>query len=276
MRFLLITLAAMALVACSVVPPYPFVSSGDVEVAAADATEDSQVVPDAGRDAGQDAGVPAVDVRSPEDVPTGPLDVGTCPPGAERVGTTCRCREGWRACSNACVDAMNDPQNCGGCNRACPASQSCVQGVCGCRDNETLCGAICANVRTSPEHCGACGRWCGNPCVNGVCTTPLGCIRSTQCGDQCVELTTDAHCGACDTVCPRGQTCGTVGTGVACVPRCTGTTPDWCEFGWRPEGAILRSDFCTDLATDPSNCGGCRLQRCEGATQCRFGRCVPR
>ncbi len=83
----------------------------------------------------------------------------------------------------ACVDTMNDPQNCGGCGNPdggtniCTTGNSCTNGVC-----EPICGALafcsegnghfaCADIINDPNHCGSCGNACAlnEICQKGLC-----------------------------------------------------------------------------------------------------------
>lgn len=109
----------------------------------------------------------------------------------------CMCPQGSVFCNEQCVDIMNDPNNCGGCQRGCLAAlgvnQTQVVGihstpVC----NNGACSLICEtgfvdcnndmfadgceiDVRSDPNNCGACGNICngvaGQPCVGGKCAT---------------------------------------------------------------------------------------------------------
>ena len=49
-------------------------------------------------------------------------------------GDRCRdgaCARGWTPCEGGCVNAGQDPANCGGCSIACEANVECVSGACG-------------------------------------------------------------------------------------------------------------------------------------------------
>ena len=112
------------------------------------------------------------------------------------------------------------------------------------------------------------------PMDTGPVFPDAGCIRATQCGAGCFDLTTAAHCGACGVACNASQVCGVADGGRACVSRCTGLTPDWCWRGTAAGGAT-RENFCTNLASDNLNCGGCAGDRCtNGVRHGEHGACV--
>jgi hypothetical protein len=89
-----------------------------------------------------------------------------------------------------CVDAANDPLNCGGCGFQCPAGQSCTNGVCSGAPADCGIGRIgafcnldagsgniccpgtgCDDLSTDSRNCGACGNACaaGLSCIHGIC-----------------------------------------------------------------------------------------------------------
>lgn len=88
-------------------------------------------------------------------------------------------------CSVGCVDLLNDPDNCGGCNLYCPFAtpnqqRTCEKGVCvvKCADGYGDCNGDPSDgcetdLRVHPANCGACGATCdlaaGQPCVEGQC-----------------------------------------------------------------------------------------------------------
>ncbi|MCC6876707.1 MAG: hypothetical protein IT378_20560 [Sandaracinaceae bacterium] len=118
------------------------------------------------------------------------------------------------------------------------------------------------------QHCRECRNAC-DPLRADTCITQ-GCDCSTDasagqcatgnlcCGDGCVDpLVDERNCGGCRTSDNRNQ-CGDMEecnggqcrcggtTGNPTEEACTGATPDCCG-----------NSFCTNLATDPLNCGAC-------------------
>ncbi|MBI4706063.1 MAG: hypothetical protein HY744_33635 [Deltaproteobacteria bacterium] len=80
-------------------------------------------------------------------------------------------------CGSKCIDAQNDPANCGGCGTACPQGQICAAGQCAlqCFGGTTKCGNACVDTKIDPKNCGGCGNACGvsQSCADGKCTSPL-------------------------------------------------------------------------------------------------------
>ncbi|KAL3408990.1 putative extracellular cysteine-rich protein [Aspergillus fumigatus] len=208
-------------------------------------------------------------------------------------GTTCPAGQG--CCNGACT-ALNTATNCGACGRAplvyhlamvfvalsktspaavdnAPAFQALLRAVghvamprrlndvflkCA-GPNDECCGGICTPGDTTTD-CGACGNACGvnEECCLGVCTavdTPAACGDCTTvcntddgcCAGVCTPLTTITDCG-----CLGGSTC----TDGDCV--CPGTNLPPCGTNCCTDGTLACcADTCTDLLTDPNNCGGC-------------------
>lgn len=82
---------------------------------------------------------------------------------------------GGTVCSGVCVDAGNDPKNCGECGKACSAEEICTSGQCvtNCGLGQDKCGDECVKLSTDEANCGACGTACGvgQDCVDGKCIT---------------------------------------------------------------------------------------------------------
>ena len=172
-------------------------------------------------------------------------------------------------CQDECVDLLQDPANCGECGRAC-ASTSCSLGEC-----------------VEPADAGACVLSCPalDLCVLGRCIDSL-CQGATNtwcaaedgrvgvcCGNgACADLLTDPqNCGLCGAACPAGQTCD--------VGACSGSP--MCGPGSIGRGCGLdagsETEFCcpgsgcTDIQTDPNNCGFCGFACQDGI--CKQGHC---
>lgn len=97
---------------------------------------------------------------------------------------------------------------------------------------------------TDRQHCGSCGNACddGEVCSEGECALSCGGGTPTQCGDSCVNTSTNpAHCGDCGEACESGQVCADG----QCEASCGGSTP------------LLCGDRCVDPDTDRLHCGGC-------------------
>jgi hypothetical protein len=245
-----------------------------------------------------DGGVPHGDASLP------PQDAG----GDAMRSPDGGCGSGLLSCAGACIDPSTDNGNCGVCHNLCGLGLICEEGVCGCPPGLTFCGGTCVDARTDANNCGACGTMCpsGVPCGGGVC----GCGAPTKlCGTACVdESSDDQHCGSCINACAIGQSCtngmcGCSGGACACAvgeTQCGGATgcvnlgndPNHC--GTLCPGSICvapltcqdatcgcpvatqaycrSSNTCSDLETDPANCGVCGTS-CNGGT-CSSGTCV--
>jgi hypothetical protein len=88
------------------------------------------------------------------------------------------------------------------------------------------------------------------------------CVK-TQCGDECVDTTTDPrHCGNCTTACGVDQIC----TGGACKSNpCPAANPNLCGTG--------ASAVCTNFKTDPNHCGDCATSCGTDGGVCNNGSC---
>ncbi|MEZ4429243.1 MAG: LamG-like jellyroll fold domain-containing protein [Nannocystaceae bacterium] len=156
------------------------------------------------------------------------------------------CPQGEEDCGDGCVQIDGDPEHCGGCRIACDVDDVCVRGSCEptCDPGKIACDGACVDPMTNDEHCGGCGHECNwgseyghdYDCVDGEC---VWCSDGTPCADFC---------------CPKGWSC----TG-GCTPPCG------------PSEADCWGD-CTDLNTDPENCGGCGLP-CMASGVCVDGVC---
>ena len=203
-------------------------------------------------------------------------------PTTDDGGTTCNAPS--LMCGAICVEATNDPDNCGACGNACGASEVCSNGKCGSSCSAgTLCTpdggkAICANTSTDAKNCGACGNACGSgqTCTNGKCggggPTCSGTQTACPAGDggtSCVDTQTDSnHCGNCTTTClPNLQLC----TEGACASACTGGKTLCVPDGGAGDGGPVA--HCADLQNDTTDCGSC-FDACPGGATCTAGKCV--
>lgn len=124
------------------------------------------------------------------------------------------------------------------------------------------CSGTCINLASDPMHCGACDNDCTalagvDPtrarCLSGGCSTSGACISgygdcNSMASDGCESwLRSPTHCGNCTVSCPvTAPLCSALPTGaIACATSCTGASPDMC------------GTLCTDVRSDPDNCGTC-------------------
>ncbi len=143
---------------------------------------------------------------------------GTCEPGCNDQQP---CQEGFTCCTDICVDAINDPLNCGACGNECPDPGNTVP-TC----TEGMCGFDCA------EDYENCDGDAANGCENlGTCLCTPGDTQDCYTGLPQTEGVGECQAGT--------QTCNNNGT------------------GWGPcEGEVLPlgEDICNNNADD--NCDG--------------------
>jgi hypothetical protein len=210
-------------------------------------------------------------------------------------------------CSQGCTSIASDPVNCGLCGAVCPTGASCASGSCatadagasncfgdggscpagtgcvgnfcltlGCADagsGETClfgvdfegdlatgecCGSICVDVTQNPADCGGCGL----ACSSGVCVDSDDCLPPA-----------DLDAGTCTPACASGQDC----LGTQCVDEACGNLFDLCDYVDAGDTGVCCPDVsgdedCTDIANDPSNCGGCAIA-CAPNQSCVMGVC---
>ncbi len=172
------------------------------------------------------------------------------------LGGLCVCAPGAVECEGVCIDATDDPLNCGGCAVACDDATVCVDSECICPDRLAICDGACIDTQIDALNCGDCGAECDADlvCAAGECVCPGEGGR--RCFDECVDVATDVdNCGECGVRCRVTETC--IGGGCACPA-------DWgrCDDG-----------LCAAVLTDPLNCGECGVT-CGDSAVCGGGECL--
>jgi hypothetical protein len=207
----------------------------------------------------------------------------------------------------ACVNLVNDANNCGNCGHICNAptngTAACALDNCvgACSGGLVVCGATidgfgtCIDTKTDVNNCGSCGHQCKAPtgggtvsCQSGMCVSSCTSGSSMLCDTTafgegtCVDKLTDPNnCNSCDHKCkpPTGGT-ATCNMGV-CTGICTSGSDTVCGADMDGNGT------CGDLTTDPMHCGACNkacssqniatptctASICNGACNNGFGDC---
>lgn len=174
---------------------------------------------------------------------------------------------------DACAILTIDPQNCGRCGVRCRPGQHCEDGLCTCRRG-VPCGDHCIDLDADPDNCGACGYACpprARACRAGVCTS-CATADLVDCDDDCARLQIDdRHCGGCGQACAPNSQCV---AGQCVTGGCDGAAA--CETGTVCCDHVLSRlpgcAGCTDLRSDPFNCGGCGIE-CSIGKECVDGSC---
>lgn len=191
---------------------------------------------------------------------------------------------------------LDDPLNCGGCDRACSAEHidpvcagdacvgACVPGFDDC-DGDKRTNGCEVDLASNPQHCGGCGQACPTPpgaaatCVEGMCQA--ACTSGVDCNgdmsDGCeANINTIQHCGACNAPCSTnhvvGGTCGPTCIANICFPPllCKGI----CEPGFGDCDRDMRTNGCeSDLLRSRDNCGACG-RTCGVGQVCSAGQCT--
>ena len=173
-------------------------------------------------------------------------------------------------CGGRCVLPDEDPSNCGTCGNGCP-SGICAWGACVplASSNDCLKGCPAGELCMS----GACVAPGVTPPTNAWCILPNGDIGFTCYHDGCVDLANDPkNCGACGSVCPAGMPCRSGScAGSPCPLPILGSlcNPD---AGGLSDSFVCCASGCTDITSDPQNCGACSHQ-CDGGQTCQVGTC---
>jgi hypothetical protein len=162
-------------------------------------------------------------------------------------------------CGDACVDILDDPNNCGACGNVCGDGTCCTDGVCVslCDEGQVWCDGACIDVANDSDNCGSCGNECGEGscCSGGGFCTSMCELGRTYCDGLCMQTDRDPlNCGGCGIVCDAGSVCD----GGACLP---------CG-----EGESVCDNRCVDLDSDPYNCGACGNE-CGGCPSGSHGVC---
>lgn len=103
----------------------------------------------------------------------------------------CKCSEGRTCCGTVCVNANNDPKNCGACGTACSAAQLCEAGTCQTPPCSVDGGACSSGALCCGSQCCSTGQLCcsSEGPVGGVppsCFTPTN--ASPTCPQGCAPL----------------------------------------------------------------------------------------
>lgn len=200
-------------------------------------------------------------------------------------GTSCgyTCNAGFHDCGGGNCLADTSTGSCGTSCTACPvpanSASICNAGLCdyNCTapygDCNNLAGDGCEiNLSADVNNCGLCARACMNPgnatpiCTGGSCN--YTCLAGYADCDMALvngceaSLLSTANCGACMVACPGGTPrCQLAGSTYSCVACGAGET--YCSD----------SNSCTDLTSDPNNCGMCGMQ-CPVLMTCVASACI--
>jgi hypothetical protein len=182
-------------------------------------------------------------------------------------------------CNGACVDPKQDPNNCGSCGASCDG------GLC----FYSFLGGLAAQCLPSQPDttCAFCppgdiciSRECvGSTCPGEFCAAGSGigaCCLGVLGGFTCVDLYTDAqNCGACGLACPAGQSCSQ-GVCSGWMPPCgAGHNDQYCSIdgGAYASALCCPGGGCTDITSDPNNCGYCGYA-CSPGLSCSNSQCL--
>jgi hypothetical protein len=203
--------------------------------------------------------------------------VNTCstnvPLFSSYMGATCLLPSGdaGQCCGGMCVDTSQS-DHCDSCSHACAAGSSCVASGYG---YASCFGDGCGTDADCPQGFGCFGGGCELvDCTSA--TEGSGCVTAVNgggvcCGGQCVDSYESAtNCGGCGISCVAGQNCLS-GSCVELAPSASETAA-YCRLDDGGLGFVC-SGMCTDVASDPVNCGSCSVGCPNGAT-CDGGVCL--
>lgn len=235
---------------------------------------------------------------------------GSCKNGRCSLGA---CEAGFDNCDadadNGCERAVDNAQDCGGCNRSCAkplhGAAGCIDARCGVGScdpgfgdcNEELADG-CEQALTTQQHCGQCGHTCALPhaaestCNNGECAVTRCADGFADCNgraaDGCeADLNTADACGACGFSCELPHVERTRCVSEAGKPSCRidHSCPDGqtncglanvvgCQAGWSDCDGEDANGCETNLAR-VSSCGGCGVSCVSPSTlsECRERMC---
>lgn len=113
-----------------------------------------------------------------------------CPPEATCVDGQCQCESGncdcsgysfpFLTCGGRCVNFVDDPLNCGGCDRVCPDGICERQRCLGCESGLSACDGLCVDITVDPRNCGG----CGIACDPGVASDGGECVGASGPGEE--------------------------------------------------------------------------------------------
>jgi hypothetical protein len=180
-------------------------------------------------------------------------------------------------CSQVCTDISQDPNNCGSCGIVCPS------GICA--------SAQCVPAGPDGDCLQSCGPWAvcvAGACVDSSCDDPsvycaapgggVGlCARSgpspALSPPQCIDFANDPlNCGGWGYSCLAGQAC-TSGVCTGTPPECVHRVGAFCDLDAGEAYVCCPGVGCTDIGSDPANCGACGTA-CPTGTSCQGGSCT--
>lgn len=170
-------------------------------------------------------------------------------------------------CDGVCTDVYYDANHCGACRHRCDIEHGeicyetgcCVPGGDPCEEGQRCCrGGISHGHCNDNANCGACGHACdvGQMCDRGECVPAVE-LEGAPC-------TVEADCGplSLDLVCLADPN---TGESICCR-----------ELRGMESYNAYCDGVCTNLANDPTNCGGCRTVCDAGRGEtCVFTCCIP-